>query len=381
MDIITIVSNLLSHDSKTRTEAQELMSKLATENFESYLVKLGNLLVDEKQAVNVRVAATTMIKNPIAYVKEYTEKWLSFSNDSKSKIRNFILSALGSKAPEIRRASASVIATIAKIDCPLSTNWPDLLPILCNEKFENKDFHMIAIETLGYICEELTNKQILSDEIDQILSAIVLCMQGAINKLKEEPNNTVYYNLCVISMKALIRAIPLISNKKMNNKSYSDILMNEIFRLGDAFQSNEQILELICRSFIEISENYYDCVEYYLDKISVFTLFMISTKNERLKLLGFEFWYRLGIEELERSKMIINKRVCKLYFQSYYYKLKEVIDNNILSSNIDSDNEDEWNSSKASCSLLVILVQVIKEDLFNDLISGIKGKFIIITLN
>ena len=174
-------------------------------------------------------------------------------------------------------------------------------------------------------------------------------------------------------MKALIRAIPLISNQKMNIKQYSDILMTEIFNLGDTFQNNEQMLELICRSFIEIAENYYDCIELYLDKISVFTFIMISSKIERLKLMGFEFWCRIGSEELDRFKLKNNKKNCKFYFQTYFEKLKNIIDMYIYKYSND-ENDDEWNVSKASCYLLVILVQVINQESYEEIINSIKGK-------
>lgn len=374
MDIVSILSNLLSSDYIKRNEAEKLMTDYAQNNFEDYLEKLGNLLVNEEIPNNVRVAATTLIKNPITYISLYTNKWLEFPVETKSKIRTLILSALGSKSSDVRRGAASVVATIAKIDFPLTKNWPELLPILCNENIDNKELRITAIETLGFICEELNNKQLSSQEIDQILSAIVLCIQKSIEKFKESYNNDVCLKLCTTSTKALIRAIPLITNEKMNYKEYSDILINELFRLGDSFQTNEQVLELVCRSFIEVAENYYDCIELYLNKISMFTFNMISTNNQRLKLLGFEFWYRLGSEELERYQRISNKKVCKMYFQSYYYKLKELIESYIVSNTKDDIDNDEWNTSKAACSLLIILVQVIKEDNYRELVEVIKGK-------
>ncbi len=215
-----------------------------------------------------------------------------------------------------------------KTELPITEKWSSLLPILCNSNFENKSFYLSAIETLGFICEELSKKEISSNEVDQILSAIVMCVKNNLNEL----------NMVIGSLKALIRALPLIGLMKMSLKQYADILMNEIFQIGQIYQSNETILELICKIFIEISENYYDTFELYHDKISSFTFVIIGSNSERLRILGLEFWCRLGTEELERHKNNKKHNPCRFYFQAYFSKLKEITEYLEIDKGIDYVN-------------------------------------------
>ena len=151
--------------------------------------------------------------------------------------------------------------------------------------------------------------------------------------------------------------------------------MNEIFNIGNVFQTNETILEFICKALIEIAENYYDTVGFYLDKIAGFTIFLIDSNIERLKILGFEFWCRLGTEEADRVKhKSINKGHPKYYIQPYFEKLKNIIEKNILPKSTD-DLEDDWNSSKASCFILSKIVQVIDNTNFENICLQIRELF------
>lgn len=135
-------------------------------------------------------------------------------------------------------------------------------------------------------------------------------------------------------------------------------------------------MELICRLFIELAENYYDLVQEYLDKISSFTFSLINCNNERLVILSFEFWCRLGNEELVKYKLEKEKKttLCKYYLKQNSKVILEIIDKFIVLTSNNEDLEDEWNTSKACCFLLVILVQVCDSQTVETLINEVKGK-------
>lgn len=362
MDLITTIENLLNQDQNKRLESEKAITELLEYNFEDYLEKMCQVLTGETLSLRVRKLSTTLIKNPIVSSK-YNPLWMNLKSEVKDKVKNYVLSVLGSETPEIRKGASSMISSIAKIEVPLSEKWPGLITILCQNKFTNSDLHFAAIDTLGYLCEDIPKKNFSSNEIDQILSAIVLC-------IKENISNT---NLAYVALKALVRAIPLIGVQKMNIRQYSDLLLEEIFNLGNTYQANETILEEICKAFIEIADNYYDIVELYMDKIFRFTYLLISNNNERLKILGFEFWFKLGNEELERVKSK-GRQICKYYFQSQFETLIDIIDKNIVSKLAD-ETEDEWTSSKASRNILVILTQVVNQNSYEQIITTIKSKF------
>ena len=215
MDLITTIDQLMSKDNKLRANAEILISNLIQQDFYDYLEKMCYILAGENYNLNARQMASTLIKNPIIYLSKYKQAWKDMNSEKKEHIKQLILSTLGSSIEMIRKSAASVIASIAKIETPISEKWSALLPILCQEKFENVSFQLAAIETLGYICEELTKSDILSNEVDQILSAIVLAIK---NNLNNQP-------LVVLGLKALIKVFPLIGALKMSNKVKNTFLI------------------------------------------------------------------------------------------------------------------------------------------------------------
>lgn len=106
-----------------------------------------------------------------------------------------------------------------------------------------------------------------------------------------------------------------------------------------------------------------------------FTFNLIKSNDERLCLMGFEFWCRLGTEELNKLNLDKERKTqnCKYYFETFYSTLKEIIDKFIV-LNSKEDLEDDWNTSKASCFILVILVKVCSSEKVDSISSEIKGK-------
>ena len=133
--------------------------------------------------------------------------------------------------------------------------------------------------------------------------------------------------------------------------------------------------------FVELAEIYYNTVEFYLDKIAAFTFNLIRCNQERLVLLGMEFWCRLGSEELTRyyydqQQKSKETNFCKYFFSQYFKELREIVDTFIVKADI-QDEDDSWNPSKASCYILVNLVQLINTDSLHVITNEVKGNFII----
>lgn len=205
MDIIKTLENLISNDNSVRQSAEAIISNFIEQDFYTYLENMCTILSGENYSFTSRQMASTLIKNPIIYLSKYKEKWIAMENDKKEKIKQYILSTLGSNNELIRKAAASVIASVAKIETPMTDKWGSLLPILCQEEFQNISFQLAAIETLGYLCEEFSRKEILPAEVDQILSAMIL----AIKKNLQNPD------IVAPCLKGIIKIFPLIGINKM----------------------------------------------------------------------------------------------------------------------------------------------------------------------
>jgi importin subunit beta-1 len=64
------------------------------------------------------------------------------------------------------------VATIASIEVP-RREWLELIPNLCqNAAHENVDYKNAALETLGFICDELMPEDVNSELKNQIVLAL-----------------------------------------------------------------------------------------------------------------------------------------------------------------------------------------------------------------
>jgi importin subunit beta-1 len=84
-----------------------------------------------------------------------------------------MLANLASPSNILRNQVANAIAAIAKIEIP-RREWLELIPNLCaNASHENTDFKNAALQTLGYICEELRPDDVNNQLKNTIISALI----------------------------------------------------------------------------------------------------------------------------------------------------------------------------------------------------------------
>lgn len=184
MTISEILNNALSGEKAIRQDAENKLSILALRNFPEFLYNLATELADEGKPVKIRQMAATYIKNSITVSSELKEIWTSKIDAAvKDQIKNLILSTLATQFKEVRAAAGLVIAGIVRVDMPLAEKWPNLVSSLCQSAYhENLNIRLAAIESLGYICEELTSKTIDPSSVDSILSALIQNLQNSITE-------------------------------------------------------------------------------------------------------------------------------------------------------------------------------------------------------
>lgn len=246
-------------DPNQRNIGMKALNDLAQQNLSSFLTNLGTILSNESKDSKIRQLSAILIKNSLLYSEDYRKKWKTeISKEEKDNIKLLILSTLASSQKSIRTMAGTVISSICKIDTPITETWPDLLPSLTNNAF-NEDINMklSAIETLGYVCEELNTKSIDSANVDKIMNALIQ------NLIKGENNKQVILQL----LKALSYAIRL-AQKNFENKNERNIIMNSIFQIGDKYQTDEDVIEKIAMLFIEMLSisSYYDYIEEFFCK-------------------------------------------------------------------------------------------------------------------
>jgi len=184
-NITSILTNALSGDKLTRQESEKKLEQLALGNFPEFLYELAKQLSDESKPVKIRQLAATYIKNSIVRSDSLREIWTNkLDSTVKDQIKRQVLSTLATNYKEVRAAAGIVIAGICKVDLPLQEKWPELISSLCQNSYhENINISLAAIESLGYVCEELTNKTIDTASIDSVLSSLISNLSTKLNSL------------------------------------------------------------------------------------------------------------------------------------------------------------------------------------------------------
>ena len=213
MTISEILANALSGEKALREDAERKLQQLALRNFPEFLYNLASELADESKPTKIRQMAATYIKNSISVASELKDIWVNKLDPSvKDQIKALVLSTLATKFKEVRAAAGLVIAGICRVDMPLSEKWPALVDSLTQSSYnENVNIRLAAIESLGYVCEELTAKTIDSSAVDSILSALIQNINSYIsNKEIVETSLKAFYHCIKIAEKNFSKGVKMI---------------------------------------------------------------------------------------------------------------------------------------------------------------------------
>jgi len=175
-------------------------------NFSLYLSSLARELANESKQSEVRRLAGLILKNSIdsrSYQtkKSLQQKWLAqVDQNQRNEIKSIIFQTLSSPVQEIRHTAAQVVAKFAAAEIP-AKQWPELIPQLqlnVSGAQSSTELKQATLETLGYVCEELSLSGEQGDEFGGMDQAAVNAMLTAIiqGMDKAETNNEVRLAAC-----------------------------------------------------------------------------------------------------------------------------------------------------------------------------------------
>mmetsp|Transcript_2002 Transcript_2002/g.3957 ORF Transcript_2002/g.3957 Transcript_2002/m.3957 type:complete len:109 (-) Transcript_2002:924-1250(-) len=108
-------------------------------------------MLQDNENAGARMLAGVTLKNSITVTSYNADNtlWASFSQESKTTIKNNVMTALGNSSKQVRNISSSVISHIAAIELPLNT-WPELINVLyANYNNQDLQVRMACIQTTG----------------------------------------------------------------------------------------------------------------------------------------------------------------------------------------------------------------------------------------
>ncbi|THG12550.1 hypothetical protein TEA_000029 [Camellia sinensis var. sinensis] len=186
LEITQFLLSAQSADAKVRTEAEGNLRQFQEQNLPSFFLSLSVELSNNDKPIESHRLAGVLLKNSLdakdASRKEHlVQQWVTIDISVKSKIKDLLLNTLGSSAPEARHTSSQVIAKIAAIEIPRK-EWPELIgSLLVNMSQQDRpaSLKQATLETLGYICEEISHQDLVQDEVNSVLTAVVQGMNVA----------------------------------------------------------------------------------------------------------------------------------------------------------------------------------------------------------
>lgn len=240
-----------------------------------------------------------------------------------------------------------MVAAIAALELPRK-EWHEVIGVLVqNAQGTDTTFKLAALETLGYICEELDKGVLNEAEVDSILSAIVNSMTGE-NEVKD------------VAMNALQLVIPF-CEKNLKHETERALLLSKIAENCKA--EKEEIKSKAMKCLLELVRCFYDHIgSDGLDLAGHVTIAEIKKKdNEDIGVLAVELWCTICDEEINRLKRPSPTTPCRNYIQTASTILLPLLLDAL--KNTSSDDDETWDMALASACCISLMAEILKDNI------------------
>ncbi|XVF55044.1 hypothetical protein PTKIN_Ptkin06aG0005100 [Pterospermum kingtungense] len=293
MEITQFLLAAQTADAKVRAEAEAALRQFQDQNLPHFLLSLSVELANNDKPVESRRLAGIVLKNSLdakdAVRKEQlVQQWMAIDVSVKSQIKDYLLKTIGSSVPEARHTSAQVIAKIASIEIPRK-QWPELIGSLLNNMTQQDRpaaLKQATLETLGYVCEEISHQDLVQDEVNAVLTAVV---QG-MNLAEHGPE------VRLAATRALYNALEF-AQTNFENEMERNYIMKVV--CDTAVSKEVEIRQAAFECLVAIASAYYEVLEPYMQALFELTSNAVKGDEESVALQAIEFWSSICDEEIE----------------------------------------------------------------------------------
>ncbi|XP_022745914.1 importin subunit beta-1-like [Durio zibethinus] len=293
MEITQFLLAAQSADAKVRTEAEANLRQFQEQNLPVFLLSLSVELANNDKAVESRRLAGIVLKNSLdakdaVRKDQLVQQWMAIDISVKSQIKDLLLRTLGSSVHEVRHTSAQVIAKIASIEIP-QKQWPELIGLLLNNMTQQDRpaaLKQATLETLGYVCEEISHQDLIQDEVNAVLTAVV---QG-MNLTEHGPE------VQLAATGALYNALEF-ARTNFENEMEQNYIMKVV--CDTAMSKQVEIRRAAFECLVAIASAYYEVLEPFMQTLFELTSNAVKGDEETVALQAIEFWSSICDEEIE----------------------------------------------------------------------------------
>ena len=364
-DVTQILVNTQNPDQHVRSQAEQQLEQAKEANFSLYLSSLARELANESKQSEVRRLAGLILKNSIdsrSYQtkKSLQQKWLAqVDQNQRNEIKSMIFQTLSSPVQEIRHTAAQVVAKFAAAEIP-AKQWPELIPQLqlnVSGAQSSTELKQATLETLGYVCEELSLSGEQGDEFGGMDQAAVNTMLTAIiqGMDKAETNNEVRLAAC----NALSIALTFAS-ENFSRQQERDYIMQVTCEA--TISPDQRIRHAAFEVLVGVAEEYYEYLEGYISAIYDLTVKVLHGDDPQIGLQAIEFWSSICEEEIGR-KEAIEDGVQDVKYHQFIEKVLGVLTPMLLeqlTKQEEGQDEDEnaWNLAMAGGTCLNLIANL-----------------------
>ena len=284
------------------------------------------------------------------------QKWIELAVDLKANIKGRLVSSLASPVTEVGKVCAQVVAKIAGIEIPRQL-WPDLIQILLHNMGLSQHPHITSLrlctlETLGYICEELTDLKdsgLEQAQVNNILTAIVQGMR------KEEPSQEVRYAATC----ALLNAVDFAS-VNFENDGEQKYIMQMTFEGTQSPDVRTRRASFEC--IVAITAAYYHKLLPYMSDLYQVSCKAIQGDDESVALQAVEVWCTIADEEMCLLDDETQAQSCHNFIKNAAPHLVPVLLATLTKQEEDLQDDGTWDIAMAGATCIGLIANTIQDE-------------------
>ncbi|XP_037297957.1 importin subunit beta-1 isoform X1 [Manduca sexta] len=363
LTLIQILEKTVSPDRNELEAAETYLDHAAATNFTTFIKMLSDILVQGGNSQVARMAAGLQLKNHLTskdplLKQQYQQRWLALPEDIRLYIKKNILTAIGTESNRPSSA-AQCVAYVAVAELPVN-QWNDLIPILVENVINAQSTELkkeATLEAIGYICQDI-DAEVLTERSNQILTAIIHGMRST------EPSNHVR----LAATQALLNSLEF-TKANFDKENERNFIMEVVCEATQSSDMRISVAALQC--LVKILSLYYQYMEPYMGQaLFPITLEAMKSDVDEISLQGIEFWSNvsdeeidLAIEEAEAAEAGRPPvRTSRFYARGALQYLAPVLMQKLTKQD-DTDDELEWNPSKAASVCLMLLSNCCEDDI------------------
>ncbi|KAJ9189107.1 hypothetical protein P3X46_000438 [Hevea brasiliensis] len=362
MEVTQVLLNAQSIDGNVRKQAEESLKQFQEQNLPSFLLSLSGELANEDKPVDSRKLAGLILKNALDAKEQHrkfelVQRWLSLDAAVKSQIKVCLVNTLSSTASDARSTASQVVAKVAGIELP-QKQWPELIgSLLLNIHQLPAHVKQATLETLGYLCEEISPDVVDQDQVNKILTAVVQGMNAS------EANNDVR----LAATRALYNALGF-AQANFSNDMERDYIMRVVC---EATLSPEvKIRQAAFECLVSISSMYYEKLARYMQDVFNITAKAVREDEEPVALQAIEFWSSICDEEIDILEEYGGDFTgdsdvpCFYFIKQALPALIPMLLETLLKQEDDQDqDEGAWNIAMAGGTCLGLVARTVGDDI------------------